>query len=116
MVMLCGLGSQLRACPLPVVHEVLGAQSSFTPLFTPALQHTPWRPKSILSTGGWKRAEDGPTLELRTEHLGMPFSGKAHAAGAMPVTSGKVVSFYTDLVALPLSPEQIPLIQHLMNT
>lgn len=35
---------------------------------------------------------------------------------AVPVTSGKVVSFYTDPGALPLSPEQIPLIECLINT
>lgn len=35
---------------------------------------------------------------------------------AVPVTSGKVMSFYPDLGALPLSPKQIPLIECLINT
>ena len=42
--------------------------------------------------------------------------GKPTLPVAVPVTSGKVVSFYTDLGALPLSPKQIPLIECLINT
>lgn len=61
-------------------------------------------------------AEAGPAPELRTEHLGMPFTAQPTLPVAVPVTLGKVVSFYTDLGALPLSPKQIPLIKHLINT